>query len=219
MSWLKHVDSRRGCSVPILGFAKPLRANMILFCRAIISGRAAIWSGEALLAQSFHMFFLAGSALAATVLAPLPFSDAAAQTAFSGPPLQVEINVGRVLDLPTPASAIVVGNPAIANANLLDPRRILLTGHNVGVTNLIVFDNSGRRVFDGLLEVGGLSAGQVNMFRGATRQLLNCAGTCESVARVSAPPAAGIANAASGGGSTNGATDGAPAGAATDSGQ
>lgn len=205
----------------ILAFGKPLRAIVNLFCRAISTGLAAIWSGEARLAQSIYTAFVAGTALAAAALASPSFSEAAAQSAAAAPTLRVEINIGEVLDLPAPASAIVVGNPAIANANLLDTRRVLLTGHNVGVTNLIVFDTAGRRVFDGLIEVGGLNGGQVNLFRGTTRQLLNCAGTCESVLATGALPSAGIANAATADSSTTGAASagGASGGASADSGQ
>lgn len=152
------------------------------------------------MAQSIHLFFLAGAMLAAPVLSPFTGIQAAAQTAPAGATLRVAINIGHVIDLPSAASAIVVGNPTIANANLLDSRRVLLTGHNVGVTNLIIFDQAGRRAFEGLVEVGGLGSGEVNLFRGATRLLLNCAGTCESVATVAAPPPAGIANSAATGG-------------------
>lgn len=123
------------------------------------------------------------SALAAAPAGPTEIAAA--------PTLRVALNIGRVVDFSAPVSAVIVGNPLIANASLVDQRHILLTGHGIGITNLIAFDLAGRKVYDGLIEVGGLPGAQVNVYRGASSVVLQCASDCQPIATIPAPSAAG----------------------------
>jgi pilus assembly protein CpaC len=59
---------------------------------------------------------------------------------------QVNATVGKstLLKLPAPAARISVGNPAVADVILLNPREIYLLGKTVGSTNVVLWSKSGQ---------------------------------------------------------------------------
>ena len=112
----------------------------------------------------------------ALVLAPLP---ASAQDA-GGAPINVNVNMARVLRISAPAATVIVGNPGIADVTIQDPRTLILTGKAYGQTNLIVLDASGEPVADTLVEVVQMQASTVTVYQGASRTSLACSPVCQS---------------------------------------
>jgi len=58
--------------------------------------------------------------------------------------MQVEADHAAPLDLPSPAVTVFVANPAIADVQAKDARRILVIGRKVGGTTIYVTDKSGQ---------------------------------------------------------------------------
>lgn len=89
----------------------------------------------------------------------------------------------EVVRLPATASAVVVGNPSIADAMVHDGRTLIITGRLQGRTNVIALDQVGRVIFSREIAVTNASAGQVALFRGADRFTLSCADICDEIPR------------------------------------
>jgi len=113
----------------------------------------------------------------ALVLAPLP---ASAQDA-GGAPINVNVNMARVLRISAPAATVIVGNPGIADVTIQDPTTLILTGKSYGQTNLIVLDGAGNPIADTMLEVVQMQAGTMTVYQGQSRTTLACAPTCQPV--------------------------------------
>lgn len=113
--------------------------------------------------------------LAATLVAPLP---ALAQ---EGAPINVNVNMARVLRISAPAATVIVGNPGIADVTIQDPMTLILTGKSFGQTNLIVLDSAGEPIADTLLEVAQLQAGTMTVYQGQNRTTMSCAPACQPV--------------------------------------
>ena len=123
------------------------------------------------------MFRFAATALllAATLAAPMP---ALAQ---DGAPINVNVNMARILRISAPAATVIVGNPGIADVTIQDPQTLILTGKSYGQTNLIVLDSRGEPVADTLVEVVQMSAGIMTVYQGQSRTTLSWAPTCQPV--------------------------------------
>ena len=122
------------------------------------------------LALSLALVLAPAAALAATMDLPLDHS--------------------AFITLPAPAHNIVVGNPAIADASVVDQRHIIVTGKGAGVTNLVVTDAAGRPIFDREIIVGGVTGGRVALIAGGQGvTTYNCAPVCEQIGGVSGAPA------------------------------
>ena len=113
--------------------------------------------------------------IAASLVAPMP---AMAQ---DGAPINVNVNMARVLRINAPAATVIVGNPGIADVTIQDPQTLILTGKSYGQTNLIVLDSRGEPVADTLIEVVQMSAGIMTVYQGLSRTTLSCAPTCQPV--------------------------------------
>jgi Flp pilus assembly secretin CpaC len=113
--------------------------------------------------------------LAATLAGPMP---ALAQ---DGAPINVNVNMARVLRISAPAATVIVGNPGIADVTIQDPQTLILTGKSYGQTNLIVLDSRGEPVADTLIEVVQMTAGVMTVYQGQSRTTLACAPNCQPV--------------------------------------
>lgn len=113
--------------------------------------------------------------LAATLGAPV---SVAAQ---DGAPIDVNVNMARVLRISAPAATVIVGNPGIADVTIQDPQTLILTGKSYGQTNLIVLDSRGEPVADTLIEVVQMTAGVMTVYQGLNRTSLACAPVCQPV--------------------------------------
>ena len=92
------------------------------------------------------MLFTAGGATAAektvTPTAVRNGQVASASTEIA-PPINLVIGKSTILRLPAPAARISVGNPVVADINLINPREAYLLGKEIGSTNLIIWSRDG----------------------------------------------------------------------------
>lgn len=100
--------------------------------------------------------------------------------AASARPFEVPIDHAAMIRLPEDASAIVVGNPSIADATLYDGRTLFVTGKLYGRTNLIALDGTGRVIYTSDLVVNQTDRGTVEVFRNVNRETYVCAPECEA---------------------------------------
>ncbi len=75
--------------------------------------------------------------------------------------LLLPINKSAVIDLPTPAADVIITNPAIADAVVRTPNRVIFRGVSTGETNAFFFDAYGNQILDLRIQVeqdlGGLA--------------------------------------------------------------
>ncbi len=98
--------------------------------------------------------------------------------------LVVAADRAEILRLPAEASAIVLGNPAIADTTLFDTRTLFLTGKTSGRTNLIALDASGEVMFQADVRVVQDNAGRLYVFRNTERESYTCLENCDPAAVV-----------------------------------
>ena len=108
-------------------------------------------------------------------LAPAPVM------AMEGAPINVNVNMARILRINAAAATVIIGNPGIADVTIQDPQTLILTGKSYGQTNLIVLDSAGNPIADTLIEVVQMQAGVVTVYQGQARTSLACAPICQSV--------------------------------------
>lgn len=129
----------------------------------------------------FAAAFALSLSLAAS-LAPAP------AMATDGAPINVNVNMARILRINAAAATVIIGNPGIADVTIQDPQTLILTGKSFGQTNLIVLDNAGNPIADTLIEVVQMQAGVVTVYQGQARTSLACAPICQSVVMMGDDP-------------------------------
>lgn len=97
--------------------------------------------------------------------------------AVAAPALVVPIDQSRTLPLPRGTRDVLIGNPAIADVNVLDAGKAVVVGRGYGTTNLIIIDQLGRTVMDRQIVVAA-PADQVSVIRGGKLENYACAGGC-----------------------------------------
>ncbi|MGV3553541.1 pilus assembly protein N-terminal domain-containing protein [Rhizobium sp.] len=93
--------------------------------------------------------------------------------------MRVFLNQAKVLKLDQPVSKVIVGNAAVADATVADPRTIVLTGKAFGTTNLVLLDSDGNALLDERILVSIDEGNTVRVFRQTDRTVLSCTPTCE----------------------------------------
>lgn len=93
------------------------------------------------------------------------------------------------VDLPGAAADVVIGNPAIADVQLLNGRQLVVIGKGYGVTSLQVFDALGRSIFARQVVVSSAGENRVTFYRGSAVANYACAPRCEQVAASASPSA------------------------------
>src|SRR5688572_20823235 len=86
--------------------------------------------------------------------------------AADGAPINVNVNMARILRINAAAATVIIGNPGIADVTIQDPQTLILTGKSYGQTNLIILDSAGIPVADTMIEVVQMQAGVVTVFQG-----------------------------------------------------
>ena len=121
-------------------------------------------------------------AIAASI-ALLLASNLAPLSAFAqdGAPINVNVNMARVLRINAPAATVIIGNPGIADVTIQDPQTLVLTGKSYGQTNLIVLDSQGQPIADTMVEVVQMQAGVMTVYQGQNRTSLACAPICQPI--------------------------------------
>ena len=108
---------------------------------------------------TFHIFIV-------LVLLLMAVDIASAQTGprpqnGTGEPVQLTPGFTKLVRFDRTISTVVIGNPEVVDARAQTDRAIVLVGKTVGITNLIVLDDTGTEVFNSLVIVGARDAGKV----------------------------------------------------------
>lgn len=94
--------------------------------------------------------------------------------------MRVDYDQSTVLHLDRSAKTVIVGNAAIADAQLVNDRTIYVLGRMFGNTNIIAIDKDGSEVMHTRVTVGTPEFQQVTLYRGPNGQRnLACAPKCE----------------------------------------
>ena len=114
---------------------------------------------------------LAAIALAATLTGGQAFAGGVA----------VPMDEVRTVAFAKPVATVYVGNPAIADINMIDARHAFVLGKSFGTTNIIALDHWGRQVSNTFVSVSGSTGATVTLMKGATQSTLSCSGRrCEA---------------------------------------
>jgi Flp pilus assembly secretin CpaC len=122
------------------------------------------------------------TAFFATAAAALMSTAATAEGPVQAKPTQMRVasDKSTLLHLDRPAKTVIVGNPAIADAQLINERTIYVLGRMFGNTNIIAIDADGGEVINTGVTVGAADHQQVTVYRGPSGQRnLACAPHCE----------------------------------------
>lgn len=86
----------------------------------------------------------------------------------------------RTVAFAKPVATVYVGNPAIADINMIDARHAFVLGKSYGTTNMIALDHYGRQVSNTFISVSGSNGATVTLMKGASQTTLACNGSrCE----------------------------------------
>jgi Flp pilus assembly secretin CpaC len=107
----------------------------------------------------------------------LTLSATASQAA--APTLAVAIDQSTPINLPAGTRDVMIGNPAIADVNVVDQGKAVVLGKGYGVTNLVVIDQLGRTVMERQIVVSAPTTGRVSVIRGSRVEDYACAAGCE----------------------------------------
>ncbi len=86
-----------------------------------------------------------------------------------------------LLRLPEDASAIVVGNPAIADATMFDARTVFVSGRALGQTNIIALNAEGRVIYANDISVTQSMRQHVQVFNNTAQSSFICNPICHRV--------------------------------------
>ena len=92
----------------------------------------------------------------------------------------VPLDEVRTVAFAKPVATVYVGNPMIADINMIDARHAFVLGKAYGTTNIIALDNAGHEIANTYVSVSGSNDAKVTLMRGATQTTLSCTGArCE----------------------------------------
>jgi hypothetical protein len=87
----------------------------------------------------------------------------------------------RTITFPKPVATVYVGNPAIADINMIDSRHAFVLGKGFGNTNIVALDHEGDQVSNTHVSVMAREDSTVTLQRGAGRLTYSCtASHCEA---------------------------------------
>ncbi|MBC7477918.1 MAG: pilus assembly protein N-terminal domain-containing protein [Pseudorhodobacter sp.] len=129
--------------------------------------------------------------------APAPDMDQPNSGAPTVGGLRIVVDFAAILHVEGGMSVIAVGNPAIADANLVNRSTMIVTGHLAGTTNVLALDDAGHVLADVLVRVSAQKPGMVTVRRGTQVEVHSCiTGLCEVGPNDALSPAAPLAAAA-----------------------
>ncbi len=92
----------------------------------------------------------------------------------------IELNKTEIVRLPRAASAILVGNPDIADVSVHSLDTIFVVGRGYGETNLIILDQAGNKMLEADLNVvNTLPDHGVRLFNAKQRETYSCIPYCQ----------------------------------------
>ena len=129
----------------------------------------------------------------------LPLIAASLMASAASAAVNVPVNQALRVSLRGQAADVIVGNPQIADVNVLDGRTVYLVGKQTGITNLVILDGAGRTLFSDTVVVGNVGTGRnidtVSIAQGRSVQDVTCSPVCASLpaSTADATPAAAAA--------------------------
>ena len=121
------------------------------------------------------------AAIAAVLIGGMAGIPGASAQDAGEPLVTVNTNMARVLRINQAAATVIIGNPAIADVTIQDPKTLVLTGKSYGRTNLIILDTNGDPIADTMIEVAQLRDDTLTVFMGAQRTSVACAPNCQPI--------------------------------------
>jgi Flp pilus assembly secretin CpaC len=113
-------------------------------------------------------------------MAVAPIGAMADESAAAAGHVRVAYDQSTVIRLDRPAKTVLVGNPLVADAVLVNDKTVYVLGRLFGNTNVIAVDGNGAEVLNTQVTVGAPNMAQVTLYRGALGQRnLACAPHCE----------------------------------------
>jgi Pilus formation protein N terminal region len=88
----------------------------------------------------------------------------------------VPIDEARTVTFAKPVTTVFVGNPAIADINMVDAHHAFVLGKAYGNTNIIALDDKGRPISNTIVSVMENHGSLVTVYHGVGQQTLACAG-------------------------------------------
>jgi putative type II/III system pilus formation protein len=98
------------------------------------------------------------------------------QTALAAGGVLVPMDEARTVTFTKPATTVYVGNPAIADVNMVDPHHAFVLGKEFGTTNVIALDQAGREIANIFVSVSENHGTAVTLFRGPAQVTMACGG-------------------------------------------
>lgn len=102
--------------------------------------------------------------------------------AFAGPAaanISVRLDQNAIMDLRAPAGTVLIGDPAVVDISLINPRKIAILGRGYGSTNVIITDRMGKVIFQQVVEVSRTNSNRVSVYRGGSVSNFTCSPSCE----------------------------------------
>lgn len=93
--------------------------------------------------------------------------------------IRVFMDHARILKLDRTVSKVIIGNAAVADVTVSDPRTIVLTGKSYGTTNLVILDQEGEAIVDERILVSVDEANTLRVFKQTARSVFSCSPSCE----------------------------------------
>lgn len=104
----------------------------------------------------------------------------AATHALAGQQLVVEKNHVARISLPAAAGSVIVGNPDIADVNVVDSHTVYVIGKGFGSSAVTVTGRDGRPLYDGEVVVTAAQKGAITVYKGLKPTLMVCSNICIS---------------------------------------
>ncbi len=99
-------------------------------------------------------------------------------------PVMVTVDRAKVFRIEDGASAVIVGNPFIADVAMFDNNTVVVTGKSYGTTNLVILDENNKPIVDEVITVRSSEDDVVSVYRKSSRATLSCNPTCEPTLRL-----------------------------------
>ena len=114
-----------------------------------------------------------------SILAALAFSLAGTSALAGG--VAVPMDEVRTVTFGRPVTTVYVGNPSIADVNVIDSRHAFVLGKSFGTTNVIALDAQGREISNTFVTVSGTRGSTVTLTKGTAQTTLACSkARCET---------------------------------------
>ena len=92
--------------------------------------------------------------------------------------LVVEKNHTARITLPAAAGAVIVGNPDIADVNVVDSHTIYIVGKGFGNAAVTITGRDGRALYDAEVVVTAAQKGGVTVYKGLKPSMMVCSTIC-----------------------------------------